>query len=119
MLLTTIFYLFSLYPEVLTKLRAEVTQYYKPGEIPTYENIKRLRYCELHTLYDIPSIDVLIPGGLVVRAVINETLRVYPPVRYRPTHMSCIAHQRGLPEIDQPEHPRDQGIVQDPHIGPG
>lgn len=83
MLLTTIFYMFSLYPEVLTKLRAEVTQYYKPGEIPTYENIKRLRYCEFHTFDEILSIGVPILGCLVVRAVINETLRVYPPVRNR------------------------------------
>ncbi|RXW17454.1 hypothetical protein EST38_g8393 [Candolleomyces aberdarensis] len=56
---TFLFYLLSQHPEVSSRLRAEVLEHVGPTKRPTYEDIKELRY---------------------LRAVINETLRVLPPV---------------------------------------
>jgi cytochrome P450 len=58
-LLTYITYFMAIYPDVTRKLRAEVQQQYGPNGAPTYESIRNLRY---------------------MRAVINETLRLFPPV---------------------------------------
>ncbi|KDQ58030.1 hypothetical protein JAAARDRAFT_34843 [Jaapia argillacea MUCL 33604] len=58
-LLTFVTYFMALHPEVTQKLRAEVLQHCGPTQAPTYEAIKSLRY---------------------MRAVINETLRLFPPV---------------------------------------
>ncbi|CAL1711452.1 unnamed protein product [Somion occarium] len=57
-LLTFITYFMALYPDVVRRMRADIMEHVGSG-VPTSENIKALRY---------------------VRAVINETLRLFPPV---------------------------------------
>ncbi|KZT30241.1 cytochrome P450 monooxygenase CYP63 [Neolentinus lepideus HHB14362 ss-1] len=58
-LLTFVTYFMAMHPEVTRRLRAEVLHHCGPTGIPTYENIRNLRY---------------------MRAVIHETLRLFPPV---------------------------------------
>ncbi|OCH86929.1 cytochrome P450 [Obba rivulosa] len=58
-LLTYATYFLAEHPEVLTRLRAEVIEHCGTNKPPTFENIKAMRY---------------------LRAVINETLRLFPPV---------------------------------------
>ena len=57
-LLTFTVYLFTQHPEVLAKLRTEVLEHVGAGA-PTYEQVKGMKY---------------------MRAVLNETLRLFPPV---------------------------------------
>lgn len=59
MLLTFVTYLLALHPDVAKRLRAEVLQHCGVDGAPTFETIKNMNY---------------------MRAVINETLRVFPPV---------------------------------------
>jgi len=58
-LLTAVTYFLAMHPEVAKKLRAEVLEYCGSNGAPTFETIKAMKY---------------------MRAVINETLRVLPPV---------------------------------------
>ncbi|KAJ7320810.1 cytochrome P450 monooxygenase CYP63 [Mycena albidolilacea] len=58
-LLTFITYFMAIYPDMARKLRAEVLEHCGPHGAPTYENIRDMKY---------------------MRAVINEVLRLYPPV---------------------------------------
>ncbi|KAJ6624157.1 cytochrome P450 [Mycena sp. CBHHK59/15] len=58
-LLTFTAYMLAEHPEVLSKLRAEILNRVGPTERPTHEDIKEMKY---------------------LRAVLNETLRLYPPV---------------------------------------
>ncbi|KAJ7487238.1 cytochrome P450 monooxygenase CYP63 [Mycena galericulata] len=58
-LLTFVTYFMAIYPDVGTKLRAEVLEHCGAHGAPTYENIRNMKY---------------------MRAVINEVLRLYPPV---------------------------------------
>jgi cytochrome P450 len=58
-LLTYITYFLAIHPDVTKKLRAEVLEHCGTNGAPTYDNIRHLRY---------------------MRAVINETLRIFPPV---------------------------------------
>ncbi|KAK7018487.1 cytochrome P450 monooxygenase CYP63 [Favolaschia claudopus] len=58
-LLTFVTYFMAIYPDMARKLRAEVLEHCGPHGAPTYENIRDMRY---------------------MRAVINEVLRLYPPV---------------------------------------
>ncbi|EMD35976.1 hypothetical protein CERSUDRAFT_115922 [Gelatoporia subvermispora B] len=58
-LLTYATYFLAEHPEVMQKLRAEVIEHCGTSKPPTFENIKAMRY---------------------LRAVINETLRLFPPV---------------------------------------
>jgi len=57
--LTFVVFLLSLHPEVFDRLRTEVLEVVGPMEQPTYESIRNMKY---------------------LRAVLNETLRLYPPV---------------------------------------
>ncbi|PCH42809.1 cytochrome P450 monooxygenase pc-3 [Wolfiporia cocos MD-104 SS10] len=59
--LTFAVYFLCVYPDVLKRLRAEVLQKVGPHGRPTYADIKEMKY---------------------LRAVINETLRLYPPVPF-------------------------------------
>ncbi|KAJ7479871.1 cytochrome P450 monooxygenase CYP63 [Mycena latifolia] len=58
-LLTFVTYFMAIYPDMARKLRAEVLSHCGPHGAPTYENIRDMKY---------------------MRAVINEVLRLYPPV---------------------------------------
>ncbi|KAE9397925.1 cytochrome P450 monooxygenase CYP63 [Gymnopus androsaceus JB14] len=58
-LLTFVTYFMAIYPEVTKKLRAEVLEHCGSAGSITYEQLRNLKY---------------------MRAVINETLRLYPPV---------------------------------------
>ncbi|KAF8894969.1 cytochrome P450 [Mucidula mucida] len=57
-------YLFSMHPEVMTRLRAEVIRVVGPHRQPGIDDVKELKY---------------------MRAVINETLRLFPPSNIRET----------------------------------
>ncbi|KAF7290302.1 Cytochrome P450 [Mycena chlorophos] len=58
-LLTYVVYFIAIYPEVGKKLRAEVLEHCGPDRAPTFENIRDMKY---------------------LRAVINEVLRLFPPI---------------------------------------
>ncbi|TRM66597.1 cytochrome P450 [Schizophyllum amplum] len=58
-LLTYVVYLLALHPDILAKLRAETLGVCGPNSSPSPENLRSLKYA---------------------RAVINETLRLFPPV---------------------------------------
>ncbi|KAF7315083.1 hypothetical protein MIND_00022500 [Mycena indigotica] len=57
--LTNVVYFLSLHPEVMHRLREEILTFVGPSNRPTYDVIKQLKY---------------------LRAVINETMRLFPPV---------------------------------------
>ncbi|KAF7421181.1 hypothetical protein PC9H_011701 [Pleurotus ostreatus] len=59
--LTIICYFLSVYPAVAKRLREEILSHVGPNKRPTYEDIRELKY---------------------LRAVINETLRLYPIVPF-------------------------------------
>ncbi|KAJ7906573.1 cytochrome P450 monooxygenase CYP63 [Mycena leptocephala] len=58
-LLTFVTYFMAIYPDMARKLRAEVLEHCGPHGAPTYDSIRNMKY---------------------MRAVINEVLRLYPPV---------------------------------------
>ncbi|KAG8984754.1 hypothetical protein FRB93_006332 [Tulasnella sp. JGI-2019a] len=60
-LLTCICYLLARHPDVMVKLRTEIIEKYGLTEAPEYNDMKQLEY---------------------LRAVINETLRIFPPVTH-------------------------------------
>ncbi|KAH9927188.1 cytochrome P450 monooxygenase pc-2 [Epithele typhae] len=57
--LTFVVYMLCLYPEVLKRLRAEILDHIGPNAMPTFDDIRTMKY---------------------LRAVLNETLRLFPPV---------------------------------------
>ncbi|KII83768.1 hypothetical protein PLICRDRAFT_168657 [Plicaturopsis crispa FD-325 SS-3] len=59
--LTFIIYSMAMYPAVLQRLREEILAHVGPSQRPTYDQIREMKY---------------------LRAVINETLRLYPPVPF-------------------------------------
>ncbi|KAJ7872727.1 cytochrome P450 monooxygenase pc-1 [Mycena leptocephala] len=59
--LTTLIYFLAMYPHVTARLREEILGRVGPTNVPTYEDIKQMKY---------------------LRAVINETMRLYPPVPF-------------------------------------
>jgi len=58
-LLTSVVYLLSQHPDIMEKLRFEIISTCPPGQSFSYDDIRQLRY---------------------LRAVLNETLRLFPPV---------------------------------------
>ncbi|KIM79356.1 hypothetical protein PILCRDRAFT_74435, partial [Piloderma croceum F 1598] len=58
-LLTYVTYFLTMYPDVTKKLRTEILKYCGPDGALTYDNTRHLKY---------------------LRAVINETLRLFPPI---------------------------------------
>ncbi|CAE6503085.1 unnamed protein product [Rhizoctonia solani] len=69
-LLTFATYLLSQHPNVLQKLREEILEHVGPDAAPNYEQVKGMKY---------------------LRAIINETLRLFPsvPINERATLNSC------------------------------
>ncbi|KAJ7464359.1 cytochrome P450 [Mycena latifolia] len=59
--LTVVIYFFTMYPDVCSRAREEVLAQVGPNRRPTYDDIKGMKY---------------------LRAVINETLRLYPSVPF-------------------------------------
>ncbi|KAJ6568864.1 cytochrome P450 [Mycena capillaripes] len=59
--LTILIYFLAMYPHVADRLREEILNYVGLTNAPTYEDIKPMKY---------------------LRAVINETMRLYPPVPF-------------------------------------
>lgn len=69
----------AMHPDVAKRLRAEVLEHCGPDGAPTFETIKNMKYS---ALTDIPSHTKThsIISFDAVRAVINEALRLFPPV---------------------------------------
>nr|GAT51535.1 predicted protein [Mycena chlorophos] len=80
-LLTFVIYMLTAHPHVLAKLRAEVLEVVGPNAAPTHEMIREMKY---------------------MRAVLNETLRLYPPV---PLNMRSSAEAVVLPPVKPGEKP--------------
>ncbi|KAJ7103825.1 cytochrome P450 [Mycena epipterygia] len=59
--MTMVIYFLSMYPDVCSRLRDEVITHVGPSRRPTYDDIKDMKY---------------------LRAVINESMRLYPPVPF-------------------------------------
>ncbi|OSC98998.1 cytochrome P450 monooxygenase pc-3 [Trametes coccinea BRFM310] len=59
--LTYAVYLMCLYPDVFKRLRTEILEKLGPSQVPTFDDVRSLKY---------------------LRAVINETLRLYPAVPF-------------------------------------
>jgi len=76
-LLTFVTYFMAIHPEVTQKLRSEVLEHCGSHGTPTYESIRKLKY---------------------LRAVINETLRLFPPVPLN--NRECRANACALPPPD-------------------
>ncbi|KAH7885026.1 cytochrome P450 [Phlebopus sp. FC_14] len=79
--LTFAVYLLSTHPHVLARLREEIINKVGVGERPTYEHIRELKY---------------------LRAVINETLRLYPAV---PFNIRESIKATTLPSLDPSQKP--------------
>ncbi|ESK94736.1 cytochrome p450 monooxygenase pc-1 [Moniliophthora roreri MCA 2997] len=79
--LTFITYFLATYPDVATRLRNEVLATVGPSQRPTYDNIREMKY---------------------LRAVINETLRLYPVV---PFNVRQCVNSTTWPSLDPTEKP--------------
>ncbi|KZT03032.1 cytochrome P450 [Laetiporus sulphureus 93-53] len=84
-LLTFITYFLAMHPDVAQKLRKEVLEYCGADGTPTFETIKSMRY---------------------MRAVINETLRVFPPVATNSRESRPQACLLPRPDCTLPADPR-------------
>ncbi|KAL4249120.1 cytochrome P450 family protein [Abortiporus biennis] len=79
--LTFIIYFLSTHPEVMTRLRQEILDRVGSARRPTYDDIREMKY---------------------LRAVINETLRLYPPV---PINLRKVVNDTTWPNPDPTQKP--------------
>ncbi|KAM5531928.1 hypothetical protein V8D89_014398 [Ganoderma adspersum] len=79
--LTFAVYLLCLYPEVFKRLRAEIIEKIGPKGTPTFEDVRAMKY---------------------LRAVINETLRLYPIV---PFNVRVASRDTTIPNTDPSKPP--------------
>ncbi|KAJ6562294.1 cytochrome P450 monooxygenase pc-3 [Mycena capillaripes] len=79
--LTFVVYFLSMYPAVFTRLRAEILERVGSERRPTYDDIRDIKY---------------------LRAVINETMRLYPPV---PSNIRESVHATTWPSADPAQPP--------------
>nr|GAT57937.1 cytochrome P450 [Mycena chlorophos] len=79
--LTMVIYFLSIYPAISQRLRTEILDQVGPARRPTYEDIRDMKY---------------------LRAVINETLRLYPPV---PANLRQSINATTLPSPDPNDKP--------------
>lgn len=82
-----------MHPEKLAKLRTEILGAV-PNGAPTYDDVRNLKYCKRlpRSLFCGFSTD-----SVIVRACLNETLRLFPPV---PINRRCSTHPGVLPCSD-------------------
>ncbi|KAF8217518.1 cytochrome P450 monooxygenase pc-1 [Mycena galopus ATCC 62051] len=79
--LTFVVYFLSMYPTVFERLRAEIVERVGCERRPTYEDIREMKY---------------------LRAVINETMRLYPPV---PSNLRESVNATTWPSADPTQPP--------------
>ncbi|KAJ6469140.1 cytochrome P450 [Mycena vitilis] len=79
--LTFVVYFLSMYPSVFTRLRAEILERVGDERHPTYDDIREMKY---------------------LRAVINETMRLYPPV---PSNRRESVRATTWPSLDPTQPP--------------
>ncbi|KAJ7022794.1 cytochrome P450 [Mycena alexandri] len=79
--LTFIVYFLSVYPDVCTRLRAEILECVGAEGRPTYDDIRKMKY---------------------LRAVINETMRLYPPV---PSNLRQSINATTWPSVEPGQPP--------------
>lgn len=99
----------SIHPDITQKMRAEVLQHCGPHAKPTFDQIHQLRYSKSSSIGPTITPIHLIHMHSIVRAVINETMRLFPPVplNLRETRSSpCL-----LPPSD-PSYAQDNAQLQ-------
>ena len=70
----------AMYPEVGKRMREEVLDTHGLDKMPTYESIRNLKYSMSCCVLALKALDLTVHVKLTVRAVLNETLRLFPPV---------------------------------------
>lgn len=70
----------AMYPEVGKRMREEVIDTHGLDKMPTYESIRNLKYSMSCCVLALKALDLTVHVKLTVRAVLNETLRLFPPV---------------------------------------
>ena len=78
-LLTFTLYLLSQHPQVTKKLRSEIIAVVPEGP-PTFDDVRNLKYRESLLMLPNTVNTSHLPGTRAVRACLNETLRLFPPV---------------------------------------